>query len=159
MFRFWARFASARAPSPHDQPLAALEDRDFNRAEQELTALLTRATAPLERAFLLNKRGVARVAMQQTELAREDFTAATECAGGFAPALTNLANLLLEEGEIGAAIARYERAILADPNYALAHFNLGAAYKRAGRFADAVRALRRAQRLEKPTFSVRRRPP
>ena len=56
---------------------------------------------------------------------------------------------MLEAGEIDAAIVRYEEAIAADPQYALAHLNAGTAYKRAGRFNEGVRALRAAQRLER----------
>jgi Flp pilus assembly protein TadD len=43
---------------------------------------------------------------------------------------------------------RYEAAIAADDDYAVAHFNLGIAYKRAGRIDEGVRAMRKAQRLE-----------
>jgi lipoprotein NlpI len=158
MFRLWRRFASSRTQPPYASALASLARRDFEGADRELTALLILVTAPRERAFLLNKRGVARVALKQTDLARNDFAAAIACAADYAPALTNLGNLLLEGGETEAAIARYEKAILADPNYSLAHLNVGAAYKRAGRFTEAVRALRRALALEKPTSLFRRRP-
>ncbi len=60
----------------------------------------------------------------------------------------NLGNLLLEEGEIDAAIAHYEGAIASDGEYAVAYLNLGIAYKRAGRIKDGIHALRQAQRLE-----------
>ncbi len=157
MFRLWRRFASPRAPTPFDRALTSLARRNFPRAEIELTALLDAATDPPDRAFLFNKRGVARVALKKTEDARGDFTAAVACVAGYAPALTNLGNLLLEDGRTDDAIAQYERAVLADPDYALAHLNLGAAYKRAGRLKDAVRALRRALALEKPTSAFGRR--
>jgi lipoprotein NlpI len=140
VFRDEARFACA---------LEALDRRDFARAEALLSQLLAQERLRAgERAFLLNKRGVARIGLTQRERAREDFTAALEAASTYAPALTNLGNLLLEEGEIDAAIAQYERAISADREYAIAYLNLGVAHKRAGRFAEAVRALREAQRLE-----------
>ncbi len=42
----------------------------------------------------------------------------------------------------------YERAIRSDEEYAPAHHNLGVAYKRMGKTGEAVRALRRAHRLE-----------
>jgi len=112
-----------------------------------LSALLVAAEAE-DKAFLLNKRGVARVGLQQRELAYDDFVAALDCNARHAPALTNLGNLLLERGEIDAAIARYEAAAAADPEYAVAYLNLGAAYKRANRFPEAVRAMRHAHRLE-----------
>lgn len=158
MFRLPRRFASRKARSPREQALDALERRDFLLAERELSDLLALETVPAERAFLLNKRGVARVATARPAAARDDFTAALACVPAYAPALTNLGNLLLEEGDVDAAIARYEEAIAGDSAYALAYLNLGAAYKRAGRLNDAVRAIRRAQRLEKPSGARGRRP-
>ncbi len=108
-----------------------------------------------ERAFLLNKRGVACIGLKLPELARADFAAALAARAGYPPALTNLGNLLLEEGQVDAAIGKYESAIAGDPDYATAYLNLGVAYKRAGRFAEAVRALRHAQRLEQRSSAGR----
>lgn len=141
MFRKDDRFAFA---------LKALRRRDYAGAEVALSAWLEAESlgAP-ERAFLLNKRGVARIGMQRREQAVEDFDAALKAQPAYAPALTNLGNLLFEAGDVQGAIARYERAIASDSEYAVAHLNLGAAYKRAGRIADAVRALRQAERLER----------
>ncbi len=139
MFRNDARFASA---------LKALDRREFGDAEAELTALLARTAKAAERAFLLNKRGVARIGLERRELARGDFAAALDAVAKYAPALTNLGNLLLEDGDLDGAIARYEAAIASDREYAIAYLNLGVALKKAGRLAEAVRALRQAQRLE-----------
>jgi lipoprotein NlpI len=138
-----------------------LRHRDFAGAELELTGLIDAdavdTPSPRERAFLLNKRGVARAAMQRAEAARDDFAAALACVANYAPALTNLGNLTFEEGDVDAAIALYEAAILADADYVNAHLNLGIAYKRAGRLDEGVRSLRRAQQLE--AISLRRRRP
>jgi lipoprotein NlpI len=136
-------------PKKRELALEALDRREYAAAERGFTALLeagelTRA----ERAFLLNKRGVARVGLERRALARDDFTAALDALGSYAPALTNLGNLLLESGQVDAAIVRYKAAIAGDRAYALAYLNLGVAYKRAGRIAEAVEALRQAQRLE-----------
>lgn len=140
MFRDDERFAFA---------LRALDRRDFSSAEAAFANLLAQERlADEERAFLLNKRGVARVGLERIELARADFAAALKARPAYPPALTNLGNMLLEEGQIEAAIANYERAIAGDREYAIAYLNLGAAYKRAGRMAEAVRALRHAHRLE-----------
>ena len=140
MFRDRHEFACA---------LDRLDRRDLAAALAELDALLERDPADgLERAFLFNKRGVARMGLEQPELAQADFTAALDAQPHYPPALTNLGNLLLESGQLQAAIAYYERAITSDGDYAVAYLNLGVAYKRAGRVAEGVRALRRAQHLE-----------
>jgi tetratricopeptide (TPR) repeat protein len=129
--------------------LEALERRDFERAEREFDALLARdGLSSSDRAFVQNKRGVARIGLQQPDAARADFVAALALHPQHAPALTNLGNLLLESGDVDGAIAYYERAIAADAEYAVAYLNLGKAYKKAGRIAEGVRALRRAQRLD-----------
>jgi tetratricopeptide (TPR) repeat protein len=129
--------------------LEALDRRDFARAHSELDVLLEcRSSGGLERAFLLNKRGVAHMGLDQRELARADFEAALDAKSHYAPALTNLGNLLLESGRLQEAIDHYERAISSDGEYAIAFLNLGVAFKQAGRIAEGVRALRQAQRLE-----------
>lgn len=139
MFQDDSRFACA---------LRALEQRDFFAADRGFSEALAGDLSASERAFALNKRGVARVGLEHYDLARADFRAALELLPRFAPALANLGNLLLDEGDVNAAIDRYESAIAADPEYALAYLNLSVAYKRCGRIADAVRALRRSQRIE-----------
>jgi tetratricopeptide (TPR) repeat protein len=129
--------------------LEALDRRDFAAAQAELNSLLERQSrSGSDRAFLLNKRGVASMGLELPECARADFSAALEAQAHYAPALTNLGNLLLESGRVNEAIAHYERAIASDCEYAVAYLNLGVAYKRAGRIAEGVRALRRAQQLE-----------
>jgi lipoprotein NlpI len=155
MFRKEDRFACA---------LRALERREFASAEAALNELLAQPCTRAERAFLLNKRGVARIGLELRDLARNDFAAALDVLRDFPPALTNLGNLLLEDGELEAAIAHYERAIANDSEYAIAYLNLGVAHKRAGRLDEAVRALRQASRLEQrgrtsaSTFWRRARP-
>jgi lipoprotein NlpI len=130
--------------------LRALDRHDFESADEAFSNLLVRDTLSAEeRAFLLNKRGVARIGLERRELARADFDAALEMRPHYAPALTNLGNLLLEDGRIDAAIARYESAISDDRDYAIAYVNLSVAYKRIGRIDEAVRALRHAHRLER----------
>ena len=147
MFRDEGRFACA---------LRTLEHRDFSSADAAFTELLAdQRLTNSERAFLLNKRGVARIGLEDPDRACGDFAAALEARPGFAPALTNLGNMLLEEGQVDAAIARYESAIAGDREYALAYLNLSVAYKRAGRFAEGVRALRQAQRLEQRASATR----
>jgi lipoprotein NlpI len=138
-----------RDEGPFACALRALQRGDFSSAETEFTSLLAAPQlASNDRVFLLNKRGVARIGLQLREQARADFEAALELNPLFAPAIANLGNLLLEAGDLDGAIDAYERAITCDGDYAVAYFNLGVAYKRRGRVADGVRALRQAQRLE-----------
>ncbi len=149
MFKLFRRFASKSPASPREAALRALERGDFADAERALEALLERSGLPAgERAFLLNKRGVALVALGERERAREHFDAALAASPRYPSALTNLGNLALERGDIAQAVPYYEAAIASDESYALAHLNLSAAYRRQGRLGDAVRSLRKAQRLE-----------
>jgi tetratricopeptide (TPR) repeat protein len=151
MFTFLERFAWFRPdPTSRGRALAALARGDYLGAERELGEALTVADTPADRAFLLNKRGVARVALGRKDDALDDFRAALLGDPSFAPALTNIGNLLFEAGDVDAAIAQYEAAVRADDYYAIAHLNLGIAYKHAGRVAEGVRELRRANRLEVP---------
>lgn len=143
-----------RDKGPFACALGALDRGDFANADAEFSALLAQERlSSAERAFLVNKRGVARVGLQLRELARADFEEALRIKTLHAPALTNLGNLLLEDGDLEGAIARYRSAIDADPQYPIAHLNLSVAYKRTGRRAEAVRELRAAQRLETRSFS------
>lgn len=162
MFPFMRRFAwLGRDRSPRALALRALDRGHYDDAERRLSELLELGAPPAELALLHNKRGVARTYLQRRDDARADFEAALAALPRFAPALTNVGNLLLEDGEYSAAIAQYERAIRADDTYAVAHFNLGIAYKKLGRFDEGVRELRRAQRLEGRwwfTYSAGRRP-
>jgi len=147
MFRLFTRFAS-RERTPRELALEAIARGRYDEADERLGALLGEARDAAERAFYLNKRGVARVALGRAPEAAGDFEAALKCVPRFAPALANQGNQLLEAGDVDGAIARYEAAIAADEEYAIAHFNLGVAYKRAGRVDEGVRMLRKAQKLE-----------
>ena len=95
-----------------------------------------------------NKRGVALVALGRPDDALLSFCAALECDDRCAPALVNIGNRLLEDGEYLDAVDYYEAALRADEGYHLAHRNLGIAFKRLGRRPEAVRAFRAAARLE-----------
>jgi tetratricopeptide (TPR) repeat protein len=150
-----------RKTDPIACAVATLGRGEFASAERAFGELLEGSGSPAERAFLLNKRGVARIGLERRDLARADFTSALDALPGYAPALTNLGNLLLEDGDDAGAVVQYERAIASDREYAVAHLNLGVAYKRQGRIADSVRELREAQRLEqrsRPSFSTFWRP-
>lgn len=143
-----AFFAPARPATPYDRAVRLLETGGSEQAERELTAVLASASTDSERAMAINKRGIARIHQGRRAEALEDFTAALEFKPQFASALLNIGNLLLEDGELDEAIAHYESAVRSDDTYAIAHMNLSAAYKKAGRHAESVREFRRASRLE-----------
>lgn len=79
----------------------------------------------------------------------QDFAMALELSPAFAPALVNVGNLLLEDGDLKGAVARYEAALRSDDGYHVAHLNLGVAYKKLGRHAEAVREFRRADTVKR----------
>ncbi len=130
----------------------ALRDVALHRYAQAVTRLdeiLANANAPApERAAAANKRGVALRELRRVDEARASFEQALDILPNFAPALVNIGNLHLEAGEMEKAIRYYESAIRSDDENALAHHNLGVAFKRLGRTGDSVRELRRAHRLE-----------
>jgi tetratricopeptide (TPR) repeat protein len=135
--------------TPFELALRDMAHRRYGEALARLDALLADADLPApERAAIANKRGVALVELRRIAEARAAFLQALEIAPKFAPALVNIGNLHLEAGEIEEAVRCYDSAILSDDDYALAHHNLGVAYKRLGRMGDAVREFRRAHRLE-----------
>lgn len=98
-------------------------------------------------ALAYSKRGVCRIRLGDRAAARADFEAALERDARCVPALVNVANMELEEGRLEESRVKYERAIELDPDYALAHHNLGVVYRRLGRLVDSVRALRKADML------------
>ncbi|HZY98837.1 MAG TPA: tetratricopeptide repeat protein [Candidatus Baltobacteraceae bacterium] len=128
--------------------MSLLDRGDFAAAEPLLTTEIENAPDARKRAFYLNKRGVARIKLGRRDDARDDFEGALQCVRRYAPALTNIGNLLLEEGRVDEAISAYGDAIEADGEYAVAYVNLASAYKRAGRLDEAVRALHTGLRLE-----------
>ncbi|HET9029205.1 MAG TPA: tetratricopeptide repeat protein [Candidatus Aquilonibacter sp.] len=95
-----------------------------------------------------NKRGVRHIQEARPAQARADFDAALEHDPNFAPALMNIGNLAFDGGDAIEAVRWYEAAIAADAEYAMAHMNLASAYKKLGRYDDAVRAMHQARRLE-----------
>ena len=94
------------------------------------------------------ERGVvALVALGLRSDALEAFCIALAHDERCAPALVNLGNMLLEDGHPHDAIDYYEAALRADEKYSAGYRNLGIALRRLGRRAEAVRALRSADRI------------
>jgi len=63
----------------------------------------------------------------------------------------NLGNVLLSEGKLGDAIARYSEALRLSPGYPLAHYNVGNALVGQGKLEDAIAHYSEALRLS-PNF-------
>lgn len=151
MFNF-RRFLALFRPelyTPFELALRDIARREYAEALARLDALLEDpGLSAAERAAVANKRGVALVELQRRDDARAAFDRALEIVPKYAPALVNIGNLHLEAGEMEEAIRWYESAVLSDDEYALAHHNLGVAYKRLGRTSESVRELRKAHRLE-----------
>ena len=143
-----AAFFGVRAPSPFERAVRLIDVGEFARAEAELSALLATEDSG-DRASIFNKRGVARVHQGRHAEGLSDFNAALEIHPAFAPALVNIGNLLLEGGQVEAAVVQYEAALRSDDGHRAAHFNLGVAFKKLGRHADAVREFRRADRIRR----------
>ena len=149
MFSLRRLLAAFRPPTdPYVRAVIALERGDCAGAVAAFTAVLHEAPNDEARVRIYNKRGIAFVRMGRPEDALRDFTEALALDGRFAPTITNIGNMLLEEGALEEAIAHYQAAIRADENYPIAHLNLGVAYRRIGERAAAVREMRLANRLE-----------
>ncbi len=149
MFNLSKLSAFLRPPlTPYQVAVRALERGSFERAEVLFTGLLDSSAPPGDQAKVYNKRGIARVHQDRRDEALADFTQALWLQAGFAPALVNIGNLLLEDGALDEAIVHYEAAIRSNDEYAVAHMNLSAAYKKAGRHAESVREFRRAGSVE-----------
>jgi len=142
-------FFRPRQQSPFERALGLMQTGQYARAEAELSRLLETESRTRERAGIFNKRGVARIEQGRREDALPDFAAALELQPAFAPALVNIGNLLLESGDVEGAIVHYEAALRSDDHYRVARLNLGVAYKKLGRHAEAVREFRRADRARR----------
>jgi tetratricopeptide (TPR) repeat protein len=142
-----------RALTPYERALSALETGEYAVALDECGTALSEAVDDAARADALNKRGVALIGLGRRDDALTAFCEALDFSEKHAPALVNVGNLLLEDGNLEDAVDYYQAAMRADPAYPLAYRNLSVASKRLGRPGEAVRYLRVADRLE-----ARRRP-
>jgi tetratricopeptide (TPR) repeat protein len=148
---FFARlFGNAPvAAGPLDRGTRALRAGDLDLAERCFDEALAAASGDRERALAHNKRALVALARGDRPAAQTALDEALRIHPACVPAMVNAGNLLLEAGDLAGAIARFEAAIVLDPDYPEAHHNLGVAFRRAGRRSDAVRELRRATGLER----------
>jgi tetratricopeptide (TPR) repeat protein len=149
VFNFRRLLALFSAPrTPLDAALRDLAHGEAERALEALDELLRCEDSADRRAEIVNKRGVALVALERRDEAREAFRSALEIVPHFAPALVNLGNLELERGELESAIGFYHQALERDSQNASAYRHLALVYRKMGRGADALKAFSRARRLE-----------
>ncbi len=152
MFDVRKLFAGSPRPAqsgPYERGAEALLRGDHLLALEEFEVAVEASLGDdTSRAAAHNKRGVTLVALGRAHEALLSFCAALECDERCAPALVNIGNRLLEDGDLLDAVDYYEAALRADEAYHLAHRNLGIALKRLGRRPEAVRAFRSAARLE-----------
>lgn len=148
----YADDAAARAKAALTEGERLLDVGDFDAAEAKLREALDLQP---ESAHIHNKLGVCYIRQQREEEARHEWTRALELDPGHAPAHSNIGNLHQQAGRLDAAKAAYLEALRHDPEYYIAHHNLGAVYRKMGRIGDAVKQLRRANRLEKQHMRTR----
>jgi tetratricopeptide (TPR) repeat protein len=121
----------------------ALREGRGQDAETLATRMLSssQSSPPIDHAYLLLNRGLAREQMGKREGAVKDFTAAIDtkalAKGELARALFDRGVALDELGRTDEAIADYSQALAIVPRYATALNNRGNAYRRTGRYALA----------------------
>lgn len=92
--------------------------------------------------------GLVRIRSGNREEAQQAFDTALLRDPGHYRVKTNLANMTLEAGQTDQAIRMYEEVLKLNPEYALAHHNLGAAYRKKGQIDKSVYHIKRGQRLQ-----------
>jgi hypothetical protein len=148
---FFARLFGPAAPvirTPFDAGVAALARRRHDEALAHFAAARAAAADARERGRVHNKRALTFLDRGDRAAAVDAFAQALDADERCVPAIVNVGNLLLEDRVFDDAIAHYEAALRIDDTYAAAHLNLGIAFKRLGRQAEAVREFRRADRIE-----------
>ena len=152
MFDVRRIFAALRrrvpARTPYSRAVAALEAGRHEEALLGFESAADEAGPRAVRALAYNKLGVTLVALGRRSDGLAAFDDALTCDERCAPALVNIGNLLLEDGDVRDAVDYYRAALRYDETYALAQHNLGVALKALGQRGAAVRALRTAARLE-----------
>jgi tetratricopeptide (TPR) repeat protein len=106
------------------------------------------ATTALALGAVLGLAAATRLQLGYWKDSRSLFERAVAVTEGNFAALTGLGNLYLAEGDLPRAIRHYGAAILARPNFAIAHSNLGVAYARTGDLEQAAAHYREALRIE-----------
>lgn len=93
-----------------------------------------------------NDIGILLAQQGRVDEAIAQFSAAVKYRPDFVEAHSNLGLGLASKGNLDAAIAEYEKALKLNPGYLQVHGNLASAFYSAGRYADAWREVRIAER-------------
>ncbi len=138
-------------PSGLDAAMGALEANEGPARPTEVAQLreqLAPAFAhPLTQAEALNALGVLHALREEHADARAAFGEALTRDPQHYRALTNLGNLLLEDGDLDGAEAAYRRALELNRDYPGAHHNLAVVLRKRRRVGESIRALKTSQRL------------
>ncbi len=106
----------------------ALGLMDAGRDEEAATRLAALAKKYPDFSGPLMNLGLIAVRQGEMDQAANYFNLATTVCSNCAPAWNELGVLYREQGEFAAAEQAYLQAIASDPDYALAHYNLGVLY-------------------------------
>lgn len=117
------------------------------------TALTGSDLADVNRANILNDRGVAKWRLAKTKEAIADFNKSIELFSDYAIVYNNRGNALLDLGEFEQAVIDFSRAIELAPGYGAAFNNRGNALLSLGRGEEALKDFRKAVQLM-PTNAV-----
>jgi predicted O-linked N-acetylglucosamine transferase (SPINDLY family) len=144
----------ARKPDPRlAQAEALLGARNPAGAAALMSALLARpGTARADCRMALLLRSQAREAMREIAPAIEDIRAALAIEDRDARTHNSLGILLIDNGDMEAALGEFRRATEIDPNHARAWANIGNTLRTMGRFTEAVDATRRAVSIKPDYF-------
>lgn len=135
-------------PDDLDAAIQALNDHQREPDAEALARGLAPALAlPFTRPDALNMMAVLSLLQGEPERAREQLNEALALDPGHYRALTNVGNLYLEAGNAVLAEQTYREVLALNPEYDGGHHNLGVALRRQGKMNEAVRAIRRGQRL------------
>lgn len=140
--------------SLYEKALKHMEAEEFNEAENDLLSYLSENPTD---AMAHNKLGVVLIRKLNREGAKRCFEEALKHDAKLVQALNNLGNMAQEEGNLELAIEFYQKAIRINPDFSLAHNNLGAVYKQLNRYGDFIREIKKAKRIENRKFHTSKR--
>lgn len=127
---------------------SAVRDLEAGRLAEAEEKFYRHLVAHPQDAMAHNKLGVIRAQQHDYAAAKELFAKALALDSRCVHALNNLGNIAREEGDLEAAKSCYLKAIAIDPDYSVPHNNLAVVYKQQNKYADFVRELKLARRLE-----------